>query len=142
MTTTAGITALDASEWAMLREQVATCQAMIKKRYSATLDQSAKDLDLLQKLLDDRVYDEFDTEGLKAMGAVLGNVLERQYGLKWHVQEDERGRTPGLYFKGAKQDVFVAPARLLRGHMEAGTAFRIADLVKRVKDDVARCKVL
>ncbi|MBL8718464.1 MAG: DUF3806 domain-containing protein [Myxococcales bacterium] len=142
MTTTAGISALDASEWALLREQVATIQLVIKKRYSATLDQSPNDLDLLQRLLDDRVYDETDTDAVTAMGAVLGNVLERQHGLKWHAQDDGRGRTFGVYFKGAKQDVFIAPGRLLRGHMEAGTAFRIADIVKRVKDDVARCKVL
>ena len=82
---------LDSSEWAQLREYVATIQAQARKRYSATLDESLGDLDVLQKMIEEGVYDAGDPEGLKALGAVFGNVLVKQLGFEWVALEDRHG---------------------------------------------------
>jgi hypothetical protein len=138
----ANISQLDGSDWSMLREQVATVQALVKKRYGgATLDQSLEDLKALQRVLDGEKYDYTQVAELKAIAAVLGNVLHKQLGFEWVAAEDERGREPALKLKTANPLV-VFPMRLVVSAARAGDRVDVEQIFRDVKTDAQRARTV
>jgi hypothetical protein len=136
------ISQLDGSDWSLLREQVATVQALVKKRYGgAVLDQSTADLAALQRVLDGEKYDYTQVAELKAIAAVLGNVLHRQLGFEWVVAEDERGREPALRLKTANPLV-IFPMRLVVSAARAGDRVDIEHIFRNVKQDAQRARTV
>jgi hypothetical protein len=137
------ISTLNGADWAQMREHIATVQAAIKKRYNAgPLDKSARDLDHLQRLIDDNVYDETQQEEFKAIGTAFGNVLERQLGLEWVAEEDNRGdREPALRLKAARSFT-VSPQRMIWMRASKGHGVNLAELFRAVKDDAANAKLI
>ena len=132
---------LDGAEWALMREQVATITALTKKRYGQPLDQSIADLEVLQRLLDDHVYDETDTEGLRAIGSAVGNVIEKQLAFEWVALDDGDGRQPGLRLKTGRP-VTVFPQRMIVRRIENGEPINLAALFKGIKADVAAARLI
>lgn len=136
------VSPLSGPEWAVLREQVATTQAVLRKRYGGTLTQGLDDLALIQRLVDDKVYDDTDVEQLRCMGAVVGNVLVKELGFEWKMVEDERGTEAALERKGPKRTVMIHPLRLITGRVAANLPFEVAQIYRDAKADVARSQVL
>ena len=133
---------LDGSEWAHLREQVATIQALVKRRYGAgALDQSLADLAVIQRLIDDQVFDETQPDEVRSIGVVFGNVLQKELGFEWTALDDERGREPGLVLKTAKP-LMIHPMRMVLGRVAAGTRFDFQQMFRDVKADVARVRLI
>ena len=135
---------LDGSEWAMLREQVATIQALVTRKYGAEpFDQSLDDLAPLQRLLDERVWD--DTAGglISAPSAsAFGNVVAKVLAFEWVAETDGRGaRQPALLLKATKALV-VQPQKLILDRVRRGDPVDLRQLMDDIKAQVAKTKLL
>ncbi|HEY8041711.1 MAG TPA: DUF3806 domain-containing protein [Polyangiaceae bacterium] len=134
---------LDGSEWALMREQVATIQALVTRRFGAgTFDHSTHDLEHLQRLLDENVFDETQVDQLRAVGSVFGNVVAKQLGFDWVAESDGRGgRQPALLLKPSGALV-VQPQKLIVDRVTRGDAVQLAALMTDIKAQAARTKLL
>ena len=128
---------LSGSDWAMLREHVATIQAVVKKKYDVTFDQSLADLAALQKLLDDGVYDDTHPDELRAMGAVLGNVIAKQLGFEWILADGE----PALKLKAANTLV-VKPLKTIGERLRVAQRVDLASIFNGIKSDVKNTRIV
>jgi hypothetical protein len=134
--------ALTGSDWAELREGLATVSALLKKKYNgADLTQTANDLPLLQRILDDGVYDATETAGLTGIGTALGNIVEKQLHFEWVAVDDNKGRTPALKLKAA-QELIVFPIRLVLDPVAADRPVYLADIYKRIQEDAKRTRLV
>jgi hypothetical protein len=134
---------LDGSEWAMLREQVATIQALVTKKYGAPpFDQSVDDLVPLQRLIDDRVWDESHEDQFRALSAAFGNVVAKVLAFDWVAETDGRGaRQPALVLKATKALV-VQPQKLILDRVRRGDPIDLHALLENIKGQVAKTKIL
>ena len=131
------ISALTGPDWALLREHTATIQALVKKRYGASLEQSIADLALLQKLLDEGVYDETQPDGLRAIGTVLGQVVERQLAFEWVLDGD----APALRLKAANLLV-VKPHALVIDRLRVASRVDLAAIYNGIKADAKSTRII
>ncbi len=134
---------LDGSEWAMLREQVATIQALVTRRFGAApFDQSLDDLPALQRLIDERVFDEHQVDEYSAVGSAFGNVVAKQLQFEWVAETDGRGgRRPALILKSTRALV-VQPQKLILDRVSRGEEIDLKQLLEDIKGQVARTKIL
>jgi hypothetical protein len=134
---------LDGSEWAMLREQVATVQALVTRKYGAPpFDQSLDDLEPLQRLLAERVWDESQEEQYLTLAAAFGNVVAKVLAFEWVAESDGRGgRQPALVLKSTKALV-VQPQKLILDRVRRGEEIELRLLVEDIKGQVAKTKLL
>ena len=120
----------------MLREQVATIQAVLRKKYGgAALDQSKADLAHLQRILDDGLYDDSHRDELRAMGAVFGNVLEKHLGFEWVAAQTAREEEPALRLKTEKS-LIVFPLRMIFDAVANGGRVDLTHMFRVVEGDV------
>jgi hypothetical protein len=134
---------LDGSEWSLLREQVATIQALVTRKYSAPpFDQSLDDLEPMQRLLDDKIWDESQEEHFAALGAAFGNVVAKVLAFEWVGENDGYGgRQPALLLKATKALV-VQPQKMILDRVRRGEAVDLRVLIEDVKRQVAKTKLL
>jgi len=125
------------SDWAPLREQVATIQAVVKKKYGVTFDQTTEDLGALQRLLDDGVYDDTHPEELRAMGAVFGNVVVKQLAFEWLLVDNE----PSLKLKAANT-LIVHPLKAIGERMRIAQRVDLVQMFNGIKADAKRTRIL
>jgi Domain of unknown function (DUF3806) len=126
-----------------LDQQRAVVAAAAKQRYgTAALTRTNKDLPILQRLLDDKVFKKTQTYELQSLGVVFGDVLANELPLRWVMITDEYGTDPTLRFKNTsininaltmiskrvERDEPVDVLRLLQKNREA-----LADAEKRFK---------
>ena len=128
---------LSSADWSMLREQVATIQAVVKKRYGVTFDQTIADLAPLQKLIDDGVYDDTHPDELRAIGAVLGNVVAKQLGFEWILADDE----PALKLKAAN-NLVVKPLKIIGERLRVAQRVDITSVFNGIKSDAKNTRIL
>ncbi len=117
-----------------LDQQRALVVAAAKQRYgTVSLTRTKRDLPLLQRLLDDKVFKKSQTYELQSLGVVFGDVLAGELPLHWVIRTDEYGRDPTLRFKNTsininaltmiskrvERDEPVDVVRLLRQNREA-----------------------
>jgi hypothetical protein len=133
---------LDGSEWALLRERVATVQALVIKRYAAgQFDHTLADLAPLQRLLDDNVFDETQVEELGAIGVAFGNVVAKLLGFEWVAVEAGRGRQPALRLKPTGALV-IYPMRQIVDRITAGQGVNLTRLLQDIKAQAASTKLI
>jgi Domain of unknown function (DUF3806) len=83
-----------------LDQQRALVAAAAKQRYDTTaLSGTKKDLPILQRLIDDKVFKKSQTYELQSLGVVFGDVLASELSLRWVLITDEYGTDPTLRFK-------------------------------------------
>lgn len=127
----------------MLREQVATVQALVTRRFGAPpFDQSLDDLEPLQRLVDERVWDESQEEEYLTLAAAFGNVVAKVLAFEWVAETDGRGgRQPALILRATKALV-VQPQKLILDRLRRGEAIDLRALVEDIKGQVAKTKLL
>jgi hypothetical protein len=136
------VSPMTGSDWAHLRELVATIQATVKRRYGVEqLTQTLDDVTVLQRLVDENVFDETQPTEIAAMGAVFGNVLERQLGFEWVMLEDKGQREPGLRLK-SQHSFTLMPLRVIKEKLDRGDAVDLSQTFRTVKTDVGRTQIL
>ncbi|HEY1694517.1 MAG TPA: DUF3806 domain-containing protein [Polyangiaceae bacterium] len=134
---------LDGSEWSLMREQVATIQALVTRKYGApAFEQTLDDLDHLQRLLDDKVWDESEEDKFRALGSAFGNVLAKELVFEWVAENDGRGgRRPALILKATKALV-VQPHKMIVDRVQRGEEIDLRKLADDVKAQVQKTKLL
>ena len=97
---------LSPQDEARLDQQRAFVAAAAKRRYGiATLSRTKKDLPVLQRLIDDKVFEKSQTYELQSLGVVFGDVLASELPLRWVMITDEYGTDPTLRFKNTSINI-------------------------------------
>ena len=91
-----------------------------------------RDLDTLQRILDERMVPAEDTLTLQAMGVVFGDLLGDRLDMDWVVYRDNKGRSRALRYR--KIDVYLFPATMISRRQEGGSERRLKSLF----DDTVR----
>ena len=91
-----------------------------------------RDLDTLQRILDDRLVPAEDTLTLQAMGVVFGDLLGDHLDMDWVVYRDHKGRSRALRYR--QMDVYLFPVTMISRRQEGGSERRLKPLF----DDTAR----
>jgi hypothetical protein len=93
-------TELSAEDTARLEQQRAVVLAAARERYGTpALTRTRSDLPVLQRLIDERVFNKAQTYELQCLGVALGDVLASELPLRWVMVTDEFGTDPTLRFK-------------------------------------------
>ena len=91
-----------------------------------------RDLNTLQRILDERLVPAEDTLTLQALGVVLGDLLGDRLDMDWVVYRDNRGRSRALRYR--QMDVYLFPVTMISRRQEGGSERRLKPLF----DDTAR----
>jgi hypothetical protein len=90
---------LSREDEARLDRQRALVAAAAKRGGAGDLTGTKADLPVLQKLIDDRVFNKSQTYELQSLGVAFGDVLSHELPLRWVMVTDEYGTDPTLRFK-------------------------------------------
>ena len=89
-----------------LDQQRALLAAAAKQKYgTAELSRTKRDLPILQRLIDDKVFKKSQTYELQSLGVVFGDVLASELPLRWVMITDEYGTDPTLRFKNTSVNI-------------------------------------
>lgn len=89
-----------------LDQQRALVAAAAKHKYgTARLSRTKRDLPILQRLIDDKVFKKSQTYELQSLGVVFGDVLASELPLRWVMITDEYGIDPTLRFKNTSVNI-------------------------------------
>lgn len=102
------------------------------------LRQSASDLAILQRLLDQQLVSRDDTLTLQAMGVVLGDRLAAEEGLEWVIYTDRKGRSRALQIPGSKEVLF--PITMISRRYETGLDVDVQALYDQAVNIVAEVR--
>ena len=91
-----------------------------------------RDLDTLQRILDERMVPAEDTLTLQAMGVVFGDLLGERLDMDWVVYRDSKGRSRALRYR--QIDVYLFPVTMISRRQEGGSDRRLKPLF----DDTVR----
>jgi len=127
----------------MLREQVAKIQALVTRRFgSAKFDETRNDLPPLQRLIDEKVFDESQEDDFRGLASAFGNVVAKQLAFEWVADSDGRGgRHPALLLKMTKALV-IQPHKLILDRVGRGDEIDLAKLYDDIKGQVEKTKLL
>lgn len=92
------------------------------------------DLQVLQRLLDQRWVRSQQVEQLQAMGIVLGELLRKQYGLQWVTYIDKLGRSRALQIPGTNE--FIFPVTQISRRAEVGIEVDVSAVYQELVDAV------
>jgi hypothetical protein len=89
-----------------LDEQRAIVAVAARQHYgTAKLTKTKSDLPILQRLLDDKVFQKSQTYELQSLGVAFGDVLASELPLRWVMITDEYGTDPTLRFKNTSINI-------------------------------------
>jgi len=89
-----------------LDQQRALVAAAAKQRYgTAALSRTKRDLPIIQRLIDDKVFKKSQAYELQCLGVVFGDVLASELSLRWVMITDEYGTGPTLRFKNTSINI-------------------------------------
>ena len=78
-----------------------------------------RDLDTLQRIIDERMVPASDTLTLQAMGFVFGDLLGDRLNMHWVVYRDRKGRSRAL--RDRDVEVFLFPMTMISRRQEVGS---------------------
>ena len=123
------LTAIDRQFMAEQRMRVEQLANRLGRGLTGVAD---RDLDTLQRILDERMVPAEDTLTLQAMGVVLGDLLGDRLNMDWVVYRDNKGRSRALRYR--QMDVYLFPVTMISRRQEGGSERRLKPLF----DDTAR----
>lgn len=85
-----------------------------------------RDLDTLQRIVDERMVPGDDTLTLQAMGVVFGDLLGERLDMDWVVYRDNKGRSRALRYR--QMDVYLFPVTMISRRQEGGSGRRLKPL--------------
>ncbi len=91
-----------------------------------------RDLDTLQRIVDERMVPAEDTLTLQAMGVVFGDLLGKRLDMDWVVYRDKKGRSRALRYR--QMNVYLFPVTMISRRQEGGSGRRLKPLF----DDTVR----
>ena len=91
-----------------------------------------RDLNTLQRILDERLVPAEDTLTLQALGVVFGDLLGDRLDMDWVVYRDNKGRSRALRYR--QMEVYLFPVTMISRRQEGGSERRL----KALFDDTVR----
>ena len=85
-----------------------------------------RDIDTLQRIIDERLIANYDRLNLQAMGVVLGDLLADRLDMTWVVYRDRTGRSRALRYR--ETDVYLFPITMISRRQEAGSNRRVRSI--------------
>ena len=123
---------LSPEDKARLDLQRAVIAAAAKQRYGvASLTGSERDLEVLQRLLDDRAFDKSQTYELQCLGVAFGDVLTSAVPLRWAIVTDEYGSDPTLRF--GNTSINVNALTMISKRVERDEQVNVFDLLQKTR---------
>ena len=123
------LTAIDRQFMAEQRMRVEQLANRLGRGLTGVAD---RDLDTLQRILDERMVPAEDTLTLQAMGVVFGDLLGDRLDMDWVVYRDNKGRSRAL--RSRQMDVYLFPVTMISRRQEGGSERRLKPLF----DDTVR----
>jgi len=123
------LTAVDRQFMAEQRMRVEQLANRLGRGLTGVVD---RDLDTLQRILDERMVPAEDTLTLQAMGVVFGDLLGERLDMDWVVYRDSKGRSRALRYR--QIDVYLFPVTMISRRQEGGSERRLTPLF----DDTVR----
>jgi len=127
------LTAIDRQFMDDQRQRVEQLANRLGRGLTANVD---RDLDTLQRILDDRMVPADDRLTLQAMGLVFGDLLGQQLDMDWVVYRDRKGRSRALRYR--EMDIFLFPVTMISRRQEGGSDRRLKQLFEELVDDTRR----
>jgi hypothetical protein len=93
-----------------------------------------RDLETLQKLLDDRVVESEDSAQLQSMGVILGDLLAHELDMRWVIYEDREGRSRALQL-GETQN-FLFPITMISRRAEIGIKVNVTEIYAKAVSEM------
>jgi hypothetical protein len=115
-----------------LDEQRAIVAHAAKQRYgTSSLTRTHKDLPILQRLLDDKVFKKSQTYELQSLGVAFGDVLASEFPLRWVMITDDYGSDPTLRFKNTS--VNINALTMISKRVEKDEPVDVSELVQKTR---------
>ena len=118
-----------------LDRQRALISATVRERYGSSLTQTTKDLPVLQRLVDDSVFNKSQTYELQCLGIAFGDVLASALPLRWVMVTDEFGTDPTLRYKNSSWNVNALT--MVSKRVERGEKPDLSELLRVTRDRLA-----
>jgi len=93
------------------------------------------DIALLQRLLDEKKIAADQRQLLQDMGVILGDIMLREFNVKWVIYHDQYGRSRALQLKHS--DYFFFPITMISRRAETGLTVDIEALYQQVAQKIA-----
>lgn len=87
------------------------------------------DLQILQKLLDQRLVRPEQTHELQAMGVVIGDLYVKEMGTRWVIYRDSLGRSRALQWSDEKELLF--PITMISRRAEVGVKVQVTEIYEK-----------
>ena len=123
---------LSPQDSARLDKQRLLVAAAVKQHYGGILTRSQKDLPLLQKLIDDSVFNKTQTYELQSIGIVFGDVLVSALPLHWVMITDESGTDPTLRYKNTSANINAMT--MISKRVEQGRRVNLQELLVNTRE--------
>ena len=116
-----------------LDQQRALVATAAKRRYgTAALSRTKRDLPILQRLIDDKVFKKSQTYELESLGVVFGDVLASELPLRWVMITDEYGTDPTLRFKNTS--ININALTMISKRVERDEPVDVSSLVEKNRE--------
>ena len=92
-----------------------------------------RDVETLQRMLDERLVAPTDTLTLQAMGVVFGDLLGSRLDMDWVVYRDKKGRSRALRYR--EIEVYLFPVTMISRRHESGSDRRLKPLFDEIVHD-------
>ena len=109
------LTSIDKQFMAEQRQRVEQLANRLGRNLSGEAD---RDIDTLQRIIDDRLIASDDTLSLQAMGVVLGDLLIDRLDMAWVIYRDRKGRSRALRYR--ETDIYLFPITMISRRQEVG----------------------
>jgi len=128
---------LSRDDIARLERQRAVIAAEAKRRYGTpALKRDASDLEVLQRLIDDKAFAKTQTYELQSLGIAFGDVLASELPLRWVMVTDEYGTDPTLRFK--KTSLQINALTMISQRVERGDRVDLDQLLRTTREYLRR----
>jgi hypothetical protein len=97
-----------------------------------------RDLELLQRLLDQRLVRTDQTRELQAMGVVMGDLLAADLDMHWVIYEDRAGRSRALRLEDS--DNYLFPITMISRRQEVGNRKPVSEIYQKARDSILAVK--
>ena len=130
-------TALSSEDAAGLDKQRALVAVVAKQKYgTSSLTKTKSDLVVLQRLIDDQVFNKSQTYELQSLGVAFGDVLASEFPLRWVMVTDEFGTDPTLRYKTTPLQINALT--MISKRIERNERVNLLDLLEITRQQLAR----
>ncbi len=130
-------TELSREDSARLEQQRAVVAAAAKQRYGTKLlTRTKRDLPVLQKLIDEKIFNKSQTYELQSLGVAFGDVLASELPLRWVMVTDEYGTDPTLLFKDTTLQINALT--MISKRVERDQPVNVSELLRITHEQLAR----